>query len=393
MSSMYEGRRLGLEELLSTETGREFVHDEKAWRLLHGRLADARDQSMLWTKPMSEPPEWRAKFDVYPREMHFAPNGRSIAYVSRDDRAIFPHEKWKEADGMAIEEIDSGRKVAFLAGVRNRFQISPAGDLAIQNIYNRDGGRDEQPALALWDISTSSPRGCLFMPNTTQKSLFSQDGRIVFAASGPDHGKICWATLVRWWNTSDGRQLGEAGIWNDWHLLHDDRQLVSRSNDMFAFWDVASGQKIGEWDIGDRASDLFKVSRIVWSQNRRYFLAEFEKDRTGASTQTIKYLDDAEDWMSRMVISRIDTRLPARLVVLDMLTRRESGHVPGYTGAISDNGEWLATIDEEGTIRVWRMPLAKPWTRSFGYALAIVLGACSMFRFIRWLRTRGALRA
>jgi len=153
MSSMYEGRRLGLEELLSTETGRKFVHDEKAWRLLHGRLADARDQSMLWTKPMSEPPEWRAKFDVYPREMHFAPNGRSIAYVSRDDRAIFPHEKWKEADGMAIEEIDSGRKVAFLAGVRNRFQISPAGDLAIQNIYNRDGGRDEQPALALWDIT------------------------------------------------------------------------------------------------------------------------------------------------------------------------------------------------------------------------------------------------
>jgi hypothetical protein len=64
--------------------------------------------------------------------------------------------------------------------------------------------------------------------------------------------------------------------------------------------------------------------------------------------------------------------------VLDVVERRVVGKAPGRSAAFSPDGRWLATINDEGIIRVWEMPFGRPWGRGLAYAAGIVFGGWLM---------------
>src|SRR5437763_11508832 len=88
-----------------------------------------------------------------------------------------------------------------------------------------------------------------------------------------------------------------------------------------------------------------------------------------------------------------DGRTPAQrrqVIVLDAVERRTVGRVAGVSAAVSPNGHWLAALDADGVVRVWELPLGRPWARGVAYAAAVWAGGWVVFRR---LRRRGARQA
>jgi WD40 repeat protein len=75
---------------------------------------------------------------------------------------------------------------------------------------------------------------------------------------------------------------------------------------------------------------------------------------------------------------------------LDGIDRREIASVPGHSAVFSPNGRWLATIDGDGIVRVWELPLRRPWQRIFGYAAIATLACALAFLLVRWPFRRAA---
>src|SRR5262249_49150516 len=65
-----------------------------------------------------------------------------------------------------------------------------------------------------------------------------------------------------------------------------------------------------------------------------------------------------------------------QILVWDVVERRELARLPGSSAAFAGDGRWLATLDEAGVVRVWEVPVRRPWARILAYAAACALGCC-----------------
>jgi hypothetical protein len=101
----------------------------------------------------------------------------------------------------------------------------------------------------------------------------------------------------------------------------------------------------------------------------RYLAAEFDPDY-GRERRSI--LRDA----SRLVGVSFTPPAAARrqAVAWDVVERREVARLPGESAKLSENGRWLATIDDAGVVLVWEMVPRRPWGLILGYAAAAAVG-------------------
>lgn len=365
-------------ELWEHPEGRAFLFDELAWETLRERFPQLLGRSKDGDR-----------FDRFAPQLRFSPDGRVLAYPSRDGQ----YAGRQEAEGITVEETRTGRWVAFLRGKFDRVHLAPGGQTAITRAeHNREFA--ELPRLLLWDLQTATVRSELRLPHDALDVRFTPDGRFVFANCwtlfGPGNG----TQPLRWWDTASGRQVGEVNHPADFAFTTGGRVLVTKAHAemqngtyrpaRLLFWDVETGESRGEWVPGLRSRGWEQHSDFVGSGGERYLAVEYDPMSGRAYDWTARVRDGFFELTTRKPSPK-----PDQVVVLDTAERREALRVPGKNPALSSNGRWLATVDEEGVIRVWEVPARLPWSHMLG--LAVVLGAGTAvgivltLRLVRWI--------
>lgn len=348
-------------ELWQHPQGRTFLRDEVAWDALRKRPPATLWKDRLWLY------DWSSRTD------RFSPDGRLLAYPTRDGQ---PAER-RDADGTAVEDVRTGRRVASLPGVTDPIDLAPGGRVAVARKCpkERDG---EQPRLAVWHLGTATVRAELSLPDTLLcRTHFSPDGRYLFADYLVwDHFPDC---SVRWWDADIGAQIGQVDGADDFALTAGGRVLVTKPTPLkrnratessrLYFWDVTTGSSLGEWNLGGRGDGSGRY-RFVGSDGNRLLVATFDPEHGRRRSLLGRAGDKIHEWT-------VGGPPPDReqVVVWDTAERREVLRVPGKRPALSANGRWLATIDPQGTIRVWEVPAHPPWGVLLWYSL--IAAACT----------------
>jgi hypothetical protein len=153
------------------------------------------------------------------------------------------------------------------------------------------------------------------------------------------------------------------------------------------FWDAATGRELGSWEPDWPRSGRIGLLTIP---DGRHVFAEFNPDDTANTGPPVPVVDKFVEWVSNQVPDGPTARQRRQIIVLDAIDRRALGQVPGVSGAVSANGQWLATVDADGVVRVWELPVGRPWARGFAYAAAVFAGGWVMLWLPGRLRRRGA---
>ena len=375
----------GLMELLSNPSGREILCDEASWAELRRRFTIRWDQAGPRRRRPGPAADDRAKPDRWwPKSIRFSPDGRFLSYVSL---AGWPLDFVSDVDGdgTTVEDVRTGQRIAMLRGVKYELVIAPGGRTAVsRNIPDTRVG--EQPWLTLWDLETSTRRAELLLPEQSRQVGYSPNGRYVFATTSP--------YSLRWWDTETGRQVSEVGSPVNWGLLNGGRVLVVNPNqdEVLDFWEVATGQPLGDWEL-----DTPSVGRISQPQccgNDRYLIASCDPTARPMRLSGVTFLDRGVEWLSDRLSDDQKWHDRQHVLVLDAVSRRAEGVVPGRSGTVSPNGRWLAALDADGVVRVWDLPIGRPWVRGFAYASAVFGGGWLVFglprRVWRGRAARGA---
>ena len=277
-----------------------------------------------------------------------------------------------------------GPRLAFLPGVTDQVHIAPGGRTAV-SVNHQTEREGEQPRLLLWDLDTSARRAGLLLPEVSNPFLveYSADGRYVFADYSTWPGGSCG---LRWWDAASGRQVGEVANPGDtafiggrvlmthpWRV----RENAACEGSVLVFWDIATGEPLGEWDLGAPRGDGM-INGLVASEGGCYLAAEYDPDY-GRGSLVRRYLD----WLS--VSSNTERQ---QILVWDVAKRSELARLPGNSAAFSSDGRWLATLDGSGVVRAWELPVQRPWARILGYAAACALGCWVMAVLLGRLRSR-----
>ena len=330
----------GLGEMPGHPAGREFLFDGEAWAALRDRPR--------------------------PAGIRFSPDGRHVSYLVRTGSS---------AEGTAVDDARTGRRITTLPEPTERLTVAPDGRTAVS--LGPPAAEEAQRRLILWDLAAASLRAELVLPPAVESGpvqtgrwhhvRYTADGRYVFADSYSP-------PLLRWWDVATGRPAGEVvtlaehgpGILDGGVLM-----VHSRGDPVIDFWDVASGRKVDRWEP-DLPTGL-RMGYLSAPAGDRYLLAHLFPDTTQAARRSFPALDRAAEWLADRLTDRRSPR-DHQLLVLDALDRRALGRVPGLAGAVSANGRWVATVDADGVVRVWELPVGRPWVRGFAYAAAVFAG-------------------
>jgi WD40 repeat protein len=365
----------GFTELLSHPSGQRFLRDEAAWVRLRERLSIGRVKHIEDTRRTGRRVgEDEAEGTPFPPSLRFSPDGQFVAYVTRNGWPVhLVHDS--TGDGTVIENVRTGRQIAVLPGVTRDTRIAPGGRTAVSEEWFEERGV-ERPRLILWDLETSARRAELSLPNPVWHPQYSPDGRYVFAHCLSPY-------LIRWWDVATGRPVGEIAGAPSYNLVDGGQVLVIQSDDnhLLYLWDVPTGRQLGEWEPSKPPGTSGHLGRLLASGGQ-HFACEFKPEPDQDSA--------ADHPLTRRLLKHLPDReaapKPDRVVVLDVTERRVLGPVSGESAALSPNGRWLATLDADGVVRVWPIPLDRPWVRGFGYAVAIVLGGWAVSRLLGRLR-------
>jgi hypothetical protein len=164
--------------------------------------------------------------------------------------------------------------------------------------------------------------------------------------------------------------------------------IPSDNDQVLHFWDAATGREVGEWEPPDSRGPGGRVGRLQTTNAGRYFVADIRPDHdpTGGSSNPVV------DWLVKHFPSESRASDRERVAVLDIIDRDTPSQVPGVSAAVSENDRWLATLDADGVVHVWELPLYRPWGRAFLYAAVVVLGGWGLGRLVaRRHRRRGTV--
>lgn len=377
---------VGVDRLLENPAGREFLQDEKAWTTLRARRPSdpARDDA-------------RPRYSWEPGPLPFdcvavSPDGRFIARQP-PHKPPGPILVRALTGGPVVEEVETGRHVAsFPVGV-GHLQLAPGGRGAVSGLHlsrgkypvlyiprallffedDPSGRPTDRPFLSLWDLEARMRRAELLLPHLPWHVEYSPDGRYVFAST---------YSLVRLWDAQTGRVTADVYTSKTPRFMAGGQLLVAPSDDWLTlhFWDTATGRALPDWDLEPPRNG--RIDGLTFAGDRFVF-AEVDPDAVPPGGSGVKFLDRAGEWISERLSN--DRRWEDRhqQLVLDVVDRRTLGRVPGVTGTVSPNGQWLATLDADGVVRVWDLPLGRPWVRGFAYAAAVFVGGWVVGRLWR----------
>jgi WD40 repeat protein len=355
---------------LSNPVGHEFLSDELAWMSFRDHLAAAGTKSLSDVdraiQPVKDADRPKSQF---PKRIRFSQDCRFIAYVSRNGSPVYRDSDSLE-EGTIVEDSRTGRKVALLEGVTGGAEVAPGGRTAVSwNTLNNYRG--EQPWLCLWDLETSTRRAELSTDSNPHVE-FSPDGQNVFAYC---YGEKFRKGKLRWWNTATGVLIGDMTMPSTHQLLNGGRFLVTHSDDnpTSHFWEVATGREVDEWEL--RFEGFGRIDELKAIGGDRYLAMEFDPNGGTHSGPSIAILDEVAERVNGCLADKSNTKDRSRILVLDTVKRRKLACVPGREAVFSENGEWLATLDADGVVRVWHLPFSRPWGRILGYSAAFAVGA------------------
>jgi WD40 repeat protein len=353
----------GIMDLFEYASGKNFLSDEAAWKDFRKRLEFGRTKAVDDCRKTIGPVDDDVKPDLFLKSLYFSPDGKYIAYVSRNGwPAYLVHESL--GDGTTIEDARTGQRMGFLPQVTNRIIIAPGGRTAVSRNFPEER-KGEQPNLILWDLDTSTQRSQLFIADNSPQFEYSPDGRYVFAdcTHSSESG-----FYLRWWDTATGNLVNTIERGRHRVFIDGGRTLVthpskkSRDNGLeesylLCFWDIDTGSKIGEWQLDSPSEGEGIIWNLVSSKSGRYLGGEFNSEY-GRSRRRIG---------NRIVhITSTESEANKEMIILwDMNKREEITRIPGRSTIFSQNEQWLATIDHDGIVRVWELPLSPDWELNF----------------------------
>jgi WD40 repeat protein len=364
--------------------------DDDVWksfflRMLQGRktwLSEAKkDLSTFWKEE-----EYGSLVDLYnnplPEYFPFTPDGRFFCYRTRDgipfhrlghpDREVDLLRAWNP-NGLAVDELRTGKRIALIPiepqAILSDIFISPDGRTAVTITDHHQ--------IILWNLTTAQRRAELRLPDGM---WFGTDSWPFYFA--PDSGLVfCHHTFqVIWWDTAQGNRRGFIGDSGEMAILDGGRILVARSekpNHTLYFWNTATGQKLGEMNLQAYLTDSEEIKLEGSVENGRLIAV--------GTFQLRGYITSAQrrNWIQRLIHWK-QRKQHAQVLLVDGIDRREVALLPGVRAAFSPNGRWLATIDGDGHVRVWELPLRRPWLHIFGYAAIATLACALVFIATRW---------
>jgi WD40 repeat protein len=151
------------------------------------------------------------------------------------------------------------------------------------------------------------------------------------------------------------------------------------ARDQLLFWSTADGKLLSEIDLGLhwRLRDCPRDG-LSCSNNSRWVAFHFDPIDFHREAPSKPF------WLFRFLFPNQPSKDAAQILLIDAMERREIAFLPGRSATFSPNGRWLATIDADGIVRVWELPLRRPWFRIFGFAAIATLACALAFGIIRW---------
>jgi hypothetical protein len=404
--SGHSWRDHGMMELLTQPAGRELLRDEEAWTALRQRMKSYRaraieDLSMTIRRDLRDAPPRDPSGkepDPFPNSHRFSPDGQLIAYMARNGYPVYVVGE-SLGDGTAFEDVRTGKRVAFLPRVEHLTAIAPGGRTAVYRNFGASH-EGEQPRLHLWDLETSSLRAELWLASDHAGVHYSPDGRYLFARYESSGGT--YVRHLKWWDTTTGKEVSDVANVVDVALVDDGRIVVTHPTRLvkqgglreayrLQFWDSATGASLGDWDLGERSDGGGMINYLVAPRSSRFLAGRYEPDYGVGRSPGGRVTDGVARQFGG------DRRRERHEIILwDLGERRELTRLPGQSVAFSPNGNWLATIDDRGTLRGWELPTKRPWDRILGVAaIATLCSGAVLFVVGRWLRRscgRGIVR-
>jgi hypothetical protein len=364
----------GMLDMLTHPAGKKFLRNEETWAALRRRLAAGRAGALDDLRKTIRPVQDSDLRDLFPRCWSISPDGLCFAYVARHTWPLYGSISEDLGDGTVVEDTRTGARRAFLPGLTERVYLAPGCRTAVSVKCPAKA----DTSLVLWDLDTSARRAELPLPGGDKRARvsYSLDGRYVFAHYWD------WDDYrggLMWWDVATGRQVGHVIHPGDTTFLDGGRVLVThpgmaegaaaREGYRMVFWDVGTGKALGEWDLGAPLDGGGMIDDLVASQSGRYLAAEYAPDYGRGFWDRCWFLDrlpGRRAWESSMDRHQV--------LLWDVVERRELARLPGSSAAFSADGRWLATLSHSGVVRVWEVPVRRPWARILGYAAACTLG-------------------
>src|SRR5262249_36815481 len=142
------------------------------------------------------------------------------------------------------------------------------------------------------------------------------------------------------------------------------------------FWDTKTGKQLATKELVEALSYSEPIHVQSSTENSRYIaFRKFHPTDTPPPPTLL------EKWLNRLIPAKKSNK-PEGVLVFDGINRGELANLPGTTATFSPNGRWLATIDGDRIVRVWELPLRRPWLRIFGYAAIATVVCALMFLLV-----------
>jgi hypothetical protein len=373
---------------------------EPAWDAFQRRFLAQRAQALddLCKKQGPAAVEEAGWFKVggYSRDGHY------VYYGTREGKSVFnfyllPEDEASVIDGLAIDEVTTGRRIALLPDVvkdRNGLNpwlfISPDGKTALSHSFYWQKGDHESQWLILWDLPSSRPRATIMVGedlNWEDDRLdvyYSDDSRMVF---------VCiWGRATWWWDTVAVARHGHTDQGAYMTLLDGGRKFVTLGlryyeeeadahPDELYFWDSDSTQQLGHNYLGRRGPEHGYFRRLTSSPEGRHFALQFDYEVPDPDAIPAP---PKSNWFLHWLFPAEVAPDRSRILLFDGFEQREIASLPGRQACFSHNDHWLATMDANGIVRVWELPLRKPWLRIVGLAALATMACVLGFLVVRW---------
>lgn len=265
-------------------------------------------------------------------QVAFSPDGTLLAGGTPYDE---PPQLWRVGDGTLFRtlEVPSDYDLAF--GV----VFSPDGKVLALGAFD---------SVLLWQIADDSLLRILQGSDTKPYPLgalaFSPDGKILASGSGLQEG---WG--VELWRVSDGELLHTLGGREDKPRVEDTCDVAFSPDGKM----VAAGARYGVWlwQVADGTLAQTLMTPMEGVSETSVFGVAFSPDGSLLAVTkggTSRSLDAMQDYNSEVVIFETETWHEVQTL---------SGPPgPGYSVAFSPDGMLLASVDSNGTVRLWGVP-------------------------------------
>ncbi len=353
------------ERMLEHPDGAEFLFDETRWDALRARFRKYKSQSTLEQSQVDRDESATQIDETLPRSSRMSTDGNYISFTARRGLPNFVRFD-RDGDSTIIESTRNGERIATLPCVTESVAVAPGGHRAVSADRQDD-------VLRIWNLPEANCEATVLARTSIYEFNSAGDRLLTHSGGGWDAGHF------QTWNSETAERVLDFYCFFNPCMVNDYSAVANVRLHVLQLQCLRTGQLLDEWDLYDDRRIVISGRHDQLIGNGRFF--------------AIKCRDGMEMDFDRSteLVDRIARRIPNRpnqdeatFVVLDLPRRRVLGKIPGRSAAISREGGFIATLDAEGLVRVWELPLRRPWARGYLYAFAFVFGA--------WLAWRGVAR-